>query len=156
MLEMELLNDLLKEVRGKFIAGAEQRLSSLLSVIERLAQSPADLAALSDLKRHFHNLAGTGGAYGFPKLTTLGRVGERECEVLLAEKSFPGAEELEHWQSLLNTMREELALGKDLCQPLPEKVAALAEQPCENLVNEFGTTKTLTGGLINRPPLEQP
>jgi len=133
MLELEMLNNLMQEVKGKFIAGAERRLSSMLSTLERLEQSPADAAALSDLKNHFHNLAGTGSADSFPHLTTLGRVGARECGAMLAEQSFPGAVELKRWRGFWQTMREELTPEKEVGGPSLEKAPAVAEQTFEIL-----------------------
>ena len=134
MTEGTLPEDLLKEVRKMFVASAKNRLAEMRSVLERLTPSSLEPTALRELQAHFHSLAGTGGTYGFPKLTTLSRIGERECQAIIEEQSFPGAEELARWRSFLQMMHEDLSQDGKPFESLPEATAASTEPPPEILI----------------------
>jgi HPt (histidine-containing phosphotransfer) domain-containing protein len=58
-------------LRARFATSFAKRLADLHDVLDR-----GDLATA---ERAFHSLAGIGGTYGFPMVTTIARRGEEQC-----------------------------------------------------------------------------
>jgi diguanylate cyclase (GGDEF)-like protein len=77
-------------------------------VLDALARGPEDRQALHDLMRGFHSFAGSGSTHGFPRITEIGRAGERECSDLLKEAPPPAEARIEGWRRLLAELRLEL------------------------------------------------
>lgn len=65
-------------LRARFAISFAKRLADLHDVVHR-----GDLTAA---ERAFHSLAGIGGTYGFPMVTTLARRGEQHCAAARAPK----------------------------------------------------------------------
>jgi len=91
----------LRELRGKYLRETRDRADTIARLIESLEGQPADTAALRELNRLFHGLAGSGTTYGFPELTARGLEGERTCSVLLAQGRVPAASEVAAWREVL-------------------------------------------------------
>ncbi|HMC22080.1 MAG TPA: Hpt domain-containing protein [Thermoanaerobaculia bacterium] len=66
------------ELQQRFVAGLERRLGDLIVLLDSTAEPEA-------LSRMFHSLAGIGGTYGFPDITTLARQGEESCRQSVEE-----------------------------------------------------------------------
>ena len=71
----DLLAQQLRALRREYLADSTQRVDELRHLYVRLAAG--DRAALPELRQGFHRLAGSGGSYGFPSVSTRSREGER-------------------------------------------------------------------------------
>lgn len=58
---MTTLDDELRALLEEFLASGAERADELTAALDRLASVPADHEALTDLRRHFHRLAGARG-----------------------------------------------------------------------------------------------
>ncbi len=67
----DTLDDAFRELQREYIAEAPARLAELRKDAAALAAGEAD--AIASLATRFHRLAGSGGSYGFPTLSQLGR-----------------------------------------------------------------------------------
>ena len=65
----------LHALRREYLADSTQRVDELRRLYARV--STGDRAALPELRQAFHRLAGSGGSYGFPTVSTQSREGER-------------------------------------------------------------------------------
>ena len=72
----------LQALRREYLADSPQRVAELRALSGRLARG--DLGALADCRQAFHRLAGSGGSYGFPLVSTTSREGEHLVERLAA------------------------------------------------------------------------
>ena len=77
------LRSALKTLRAEYLADSPERVRELSEALGRLRAR--DAAALGDLHRCFHRLAGSGGSYGFPEITTRSREAEHAVASLAAE-----------------------------------------------------------------------
>lgn len=76
----DLLAEQLRKLRREYLADSVTRVEELRQLRAQLAQG--DLAALVGLRRAFHRLAGSGGSYGFPAVSSKSRDGERVIQRL--------------------------------------------------------------------------
>ncbi len=102
------LSRVLAELRDRFVADALSRLVRIESSIGRLEEAPGDVAALTDLRRDFHGLSGTGTSYGFPEVTRVCRTVDVEAVGLLRAGSPPTGEQLARWRRAAGVVREAL------------------------------------------------
>jgi len=79
----EQLKAAMKALREEYLAASPERVRELSEALGRLRSR--DAAALGDLLRCFHRLAGSGGSYGFPEITDRSREAERAVASLGAE-----------------------------------------------------------------------
>lgn len=72
----ESLRSALDALRKDYLARWPEKHEGLESLLAQLAgpQSPGD--ALKDIRMEFHKLSGSGGSYGMPEITTVGREAE--------------------------------------------------------------------------------
>lgn len=77
-----------------FIEHAEKRLRRMDMVLVELRQDGGDAERLDELMSMFHNLAGTGGAYGFPAASSCGQKGEALCIELMSGEQPVSEEQL--------------------------------------------------------------
>jgi chemotaxis protein histidine kinase CheA len=61
-------------LRAEYLADATERVRELSEALGRLRGR--DRSALGDLQLYFHRLAGSGGLYGFPDITSRSRAAE--------------------------------------------------------------------------------
>jgi diguanylate cyclase (GGDEF)-like protein len=61
-----------------------------------------DMAALERLMRHFHQLAGSAGSFGFSGVGEVAARGDRECALRLAKGTEVSAAEIADWRSLVD------------------------------------------------------
>ena len=66
-----------EELRARFIRNSMRRVEEMRTEVERAASDPAQAV---ELRRNFHGLAGLGTTYGFPRLSLLGRDGEKKLD----------------------------------------------------------------------------
>ncbi len=72
----------LRALRREYLADSTQRVDELRRLHARV--SAGERAALPELRQAFHRLAGSGGSYGFPSVSTRSREGERVASRLAA------------------------------------------------------------------------
>jgi len=80
------MEEYLVELRREYLIEAPARLGELQKDLAAIRAGEPE--ALDSLRSRFHKLAGSGGSYGFPAITTA----SREAEEWLAEHSDPDAE----------------------------------------------------------------
>jgi HPt (histidine-containing phosphotransfer) domain-containing protein len=66
--------DVMRGLRAAYLDEAPERVRDLSAALGRLRLR--DRSALEDIQRYFHRLAGSGGSYGFPDVTTTSRAAE--------------------------------------------------------------------------------
>lgn len=74
----------MQALRAEYLADSPERVRELSAALGRLRAK--DLAALADLQRYFHRLAGSGGSYGFPLVTDRSREAEHAVARLAVEQ----------------------------------------------------------------------
>jgi chemotaxis protein histidine kinase CheA len=72
----------LRALRAEYLAEAPERVRELSAALGRLRTR--DLSALADLRLYFHRLAGSGGSYGFPEITSRSRAAELAVGALIS------------------------------------------------------------------------
>ena len=101
---MESTRDLLP-IRNEFVKSADQRLSRIGLLLCELRQDREDPTVLEELHSMFHNLAGTGGACGYPRLASRSRYAETLCEQLRRRGRGPKDEELRTFVDTLAALK---------------------------------------------------
>jgi len=76
-------------LRIEYLRGAGAGLARLRRSLDRLAADPNGGEALAGAQRGFRSFAGSGAAYGFPRVSELGRAGEAACASLAAGRALP-------------------------------------------------------------------
>jgi chemotaxis protein histidine kinase CheA len=79
----DLLEAAMRALRAEYLYEAPERVRELSAALGRLRAG--DTSAFEDLERYFHRLAGSGGSYGFPKITERGRTAEHAVIRLVGE-----------------------------------------------------------------------
>lgn len=69
------LAEQLRQLLREYLADSGQRVDELRRLVARLASG--ERAAAPELRQAFHRLAGSGGSYGYPMVSTRSREGER-------------------------------------------------------------------------------
>ena len=75
------LEALMRGLRTQYLADADARVAELRSDMARVEAGERE--ALDELRRRFHNLAGSGGSYGLGEVTASSREGEHAAKRLL-------------------------------------------------------------------------
>ena len=81
------LDAAMRALRAEYLYEAPERVRELSAALGRLRAG--DIAALHDLERRFHQLAGSGGSYGFPAITERSRRAEHAVIQLIGEARSP-------------------------------------------------------------------
>jgi chemotaxis protein histidine kinase CheA len=89
----DLLAQQLRALRREYLADSTQRVDELRRLFARL--SSGERAVLPELRQAFHRLAGSGGSYGFPVVSTQSREGERLVSRLVATDAAIAPADLE-------------------------------------------------------------
>lgn len=87
--------------RAGYKTSVRERLATMAALLAALRAQPAEIASLQEIRRHVHNLAGSGGTYGFTVLTAAAQAGELRVEALLAGGTKPTAADFAALTSLL-------------------------------------------------------
>ena len=101
--------DELSDLRQYFLESSIARLDSMVESVASLERRPGDAAALTQLDQDFHNMAGTGGSFGYQRVTELGRIGEGRCKTILRHEHLPRAVDIKAWRELIDRIREQLS-----------------------------------------------
>jgi diguanylate cyclase (GGDEF)-like protein len=131
---------------AEFVDSAGTRLGSLRDALLGLQNTPADLDALRELKRHFHRLAGTGLTFGFAELSALAAQGEELCTERLRVSQPATARDLSRYSTLIDALDKGFAGARNGLQRW--RGAAAAEglpEPLDVLIvdDDDGTQKLL-------------
>jgi HPt (histidine-containing phosphotransfer) domain-containing protein len=87
----DLLAQQLRQLRHEYLGDSAKRIDELRQLKARLTKN--DQTALVDLRQAFHRLAGSGGSYGFPAVSSTSREGERLAQRLeSAGNEIPAAD----------------------------------------------------------------
>jgi chemotaxis protein histidine kinase CheA len=106
-----MTDTLVEELRARFRQTARIRLDEMVSLLAQLEEEPSERAALERLASHFHGLAGMGGTYGFPRISTLGDEAEDSIAPLLDGSRSPDPATLARWRGMVAEMGASLAAG---------------------------------------------
>jgi DNA-binding response OmpR family regulator len=121
---MDSTKDLLP-IRSEFVKSADQRLARIGLLLCEIRQDREDASVLEELHSMFHNLAGTGGACGYPRLASRSRYAETLCEQLRRRGHGPKEEEL---RTFLDTLAALKCLLK-IEEPAGEESSAMLKRP---------------------------
>jgi diguanylate cyclase (GGDEF)-like protein len=139
----------LAELRHEYLREAPERVAELWRALEDVRCDPRDAGRLEELRRGFHGFAGSGGTYGFPKVSELGREAERLCRA--AEERAPGPDDLTAWTRTIEGISNELqAAGESSSSPLAApRPAGPDEEPVDALVvdDDAAITRALAARL---------
>lgn len=129
----DALNDALAELRREYLFEAPGRLAELRKDVAAYRAGETD--AVGSLVRRFHRLAGSGGSYGFPAISSIAREGEQ----LLSGNTEPAGHHAARLEALVDRLADAFdAAARDLGLP--------ARGPA---VTEFGW-RALVLGLDNK------
>lgn len=88
----ENLERALRALRVEYLADAPRRLAELWSAIERVQDDGLD--AVAALRLLVHRLAGSGGGYGLPEVTTTAQAADRYCRALVEAGARPAPSDI--------------------------------------------------------------
>lgn len=74
--------EVMRGLRAAYLGEAPERIRELSASLGRLRLR--DRGALEEIERYFHRLAGSGGSYGFPDVTTRSRTAEHAVHAIAA------------------------------------------------------------------------
>jgi len=101
----------LRALTVEYVQGSGGRLDDAQALLAGLREHPNDASKLRLLKRAFHAFAGSGGTYGFTRVSSLGLEGEQGClDVLAAGLPVPPGQ-LARWGSIIEDLRREFSLA---------------------------------------------
>jgi diguanylate cyclase (GGDEF)-like protein len=148
------LEKMLRGFREQFVRGSGERFSRVALRLTRLEEDPTDVEALRDLRLEFHGFCGLGGTYGFPQVTQLGLLGEKQCDALLSAGAAPGEADLGSWRLLSGKLRSQIT-GEpvDRAADWPSQPAAAAARPDVLLVEDDPAVSKLLTLLAERDGL---
>lgn len=105
---MQDVEEFLAGLRAGYKASVRARLATMAALLMALRGRPTDTASLRELRRHVHNLAGSGGTYGFTALTAAAQAGEIRLEALLGAGTPLGAAHFVELTALLAQLQTAL------------------------------------------------
>lgn len=117
-----------RQLQAEFLRGGPARLADIDQALDRLDRGTA--ATLSELKRHFHKLAGAGATYQRPQISALARGAERRCDELLRGHAQPTADDVLHWRTIRARLADLFDEGTQ-APARPEPPPAPAAPPTE-------------------------
>lgn len=111
----------------RFLLRANTRLEAMSELILALGSDVRDRDRLEELMRHFHALAGLGGTYGFPAVSSIASDAEVDCGDVLASAHDPLPEDVERWRAWLAEIRSAFEITAP-DRPLTSETAASPER----------------------------
>lgn len=100
----------LRELRAEYLAAAPARLGELWSALDRVQNGDAE--ALSALRVLAHRLAGSGGGYGMPDVSTAARAADEHCKALIAAASPAGSADVSQLRVLIQGIADAFERAK--------------------------------------------
>ena len=81
------------DLKKRYFVQSKERLDQVVTLIDQVQESDSSSEIVREISHHFHWLAGSGGIYGLPELTKLGKQAEHYCEsALQSDKCAPSTE----------------------------------------------------------------
>ena len=117
-------DDDFRELALEFLGSGTERLPELRSALGAVRRGGPG-AAIDELRRHFHRLAGSGSTFGFDRISDLGRQGERLCDQVT---SGPQPETtLDRWEQIIEELAEAFRAAEPVVpaetRPAPESLS---------------------------------
>ncbi len=109
---MDDVQEALDKFRDEFLRSSRERLDAMAALLDRVRQDPSTPDLLEGLARHFHGLAGSGGIYGFERVSRLAGEGELDCQGVLDGKGTATSGQMDRWRGLIEDIRLSLAAGE--------------------------------------------
>ena len=137
----DALNDALAELRREYLLDAPGRLAELRK--DAAAFGAGETDATASLIGRFHRLAGSGGSYGFPDVSTIAREGERWL------RESPAPAQAQESETRLEQLIDKLANAYDAAARelgLPARGSAVTEFGWRALV--IGSDKRLSDEVV--------
>ena len=106
---MDDVEHFLSGLRAGYRESVRERLAAMTALLAAARARPDDIAPLRELRRLVHNLAGSGGTYGFTVLTAAAQDGEHHLEALLAAGRPPTDAEFAELEALPERLARALA-----------------------------------------------
>lgn len=100
----DALAEALRRLRLEYLAESGQKVAQLWAIFERV--EACEPGALSELRQALHKLAGSGGSYGFPEVSSRSREGELTAERFTASAVALGPPQLDELRELLRGVSE--------------------------------------------------
>lgn len=98
---MDLWNDEFDALKRDYLSSVGERLETIRCALDSLESDPADAAALAEVRKGFHKLAGSAGSCGFVEVTPLAFEAE-QMSISAMEAGGPvTGENVERWRRLL-------------------------------------------------------
>lgn len=130
------------ELKRRYLVQSRERLDQVAALIDQINAPASDSAAnqdtLSKIKHHFHWLAGSGGIYGLPELTSLGKDAEQFCESV---KEFDAASPAGQLTAFVHSARELFAASPEQKQ-VPSKSKQDEKRTLELLLVDSDDART--------------
>ncbi len=102
--------------------------------MDRIRSKPADSQALvTTLCDHFHKLAGTGGMYGFPTVSTAGQLGQRQCIEVMEGREAVNSAALARWDEAITRVREAISERRSSSRT-PPPAPTIARSPVTRIL----------------------
>lgn len=100
----DALAEALRQLRLEYLAESGQKVAQLWAIFGRL--EAGEHGALSELRQALHKLAGSGGSYGFPEVSSRSREGEVTAERLTASAEMLGPPQLDELRALVRSVSD--------------------------------------------------
>ena len=108
---MQDVETFLASLRAGYRVSVREKLETAGALLAAAQSRPQDPAPLRELRRHVHNLAGSGGTYGFTALTAVAQAGEIRLQALLAGGELLSEAEFAELRALLQQLQAALEEG---------------------------------------------
>lgn len=103
----ENLENAMKALRSEYLASAPLRVGELWRALERVQNGESE--GLGELRLLVHRLAGSGGGYGFPDVSTAARAADTFCRSLIDAADRPGARDVTELRVLIQDVADAFA-----------------------------------------------
>ena len=111
-------------LRTQFLDRSQERLEALRVLVEHIATRNTDMNLLKEIRQLFHWCAGSGGVYGFERVTQLGLQGEEICDRLLNANQEIAKQDAERLLQLVNLIYEAIEDNDNQTTSIPPEFGA--------------------------------
>ncbi len=117
------------ELKRRYLVQSRERLQQIENLIAQMDDKSDSLATIKQIRHHFHWLAGSGGIYGMPELTSLGKEAEQYCENCIESETVTTATTGQNLQKFVESARNAFVEGEQL---VPGKTKVSRDQDTES------------------------